>query len=262
MSLFQEGLPYDDDQTYYVPVKAKQFLTSSNIRTKDIRGERKDAIQKMYESFKTLLRCLIMRHFRKLSNTLKEGDVILTLSMGKGGRKQPTLDVDKGNIEDWTLPDTLYQYFEGVRGHNKLDTNIPDFAVVETLRYLHSNPATKKNAIDEITKTTPFRPVLPNCVSSKGAFVSVANIIANDIKFLESINKGIKRFNPRFALEVKEIKGNNSEITLKGNLLILSHNYIDLVLKMTDESVVNSGSDSKPDDIPYDDLDELCQLEC
>lgn len=240
MSLFGKGINVEP-QTQYVIVDAKQLPKFT--KTREVKMERQEAIHKMYESFKGLLKCLVVQYFREKCPT--KNDVVITICMGKkSGKNTPHLDVDKGNTKEWTLDQIINQYIKGVRGFNSVLANIPKFTVAETLRYLHTNPETRVNAPIEINDRTPFKPVLANRVLSKDAFVSVSNIIAKDVKFLEMLNVELSKFNPNLVLKVEEIVGDDSEVVLKGHQLNLSHRYINLVIR----SIVEDSSSTVYDD--------------
>lgn len=217
----------------YIPVDARQIASSST------KTQRNSSINNLYETFKLKFRCLIMDHFRKHFNDFNNNEVLLTIDIGKDTKNKkshPNLDLGKGDTYSWTMEQTLNQYLEGVPGYNKLLTNMPDFVVNETLRYLHTNKDTKDTAPTKIDENVPFKPVLPNCIKNDGAFIILTNIIPDDSKFLDSLNHEIKQFNPNFKLVIEKVRGNGTEIILSGKPLILCHTFINLVLKFDEES--------------------------
>ena len=241
--MFGKGVNNTDSQAQYIIVDAKQLPNIT--KTREVKLERQEAIHKMYESFKGLLKCLIIQYFREKLPT--KNDVIITICMGKkSGKNTPHLDVDKGNTKEWNLDQIINQYIKGVRGFSNLLANIPKFTVAETLRYLHTNPETKVTAPTAINEKTPFKPVLANRVLSRDAFVSVSNIIAKDVKFLESLSYELAKFNPNLVLKVEEIIGDDSEVVLKGHQLNLSHRYINLVIRSINEDDDSSSAYADP----------------
>ena len=221
---------------YFVPVSASHLTSQTAVKPMQA-DLKKDAINKMYETFKQLLRCKIIHRIRELLPELKDHNVLLTLSLGRNSNQsaKPNLDIDKGNTTEWSLEDTLYQYFKGVPGNNNALTNLPPYVLVETLRYLHSNPGTKASAPTALTENTPFRPVLPIRVCHNGAYVDIWKIMPNDKIFLDSLNEQIHKILPDFELAYETIKGDGSSVVLNGKTLNLVHTYMSLVLQRTEK---------------------------
>jgi hypothetical protein len=210
----------------YIPVNNK----SLGLKTKD----RNVAIQELYESFKETLFKLIIGYFRDTQNEFKDGEVILIIDMGK--TKTPTLNLDKGKEDTWSLEQTLNQYINGVKSGGINNINLPGFAVNETLRYLHTNPNTQKFAITEINDNTSFKPVLANKICKGDAYIVMNSIIPGDSKFIDKINMEITKFNPKFKLVTENVNGSDKSIIINNNKLTLSSSFINLVLRVRDHS--------------------------
>lgn len=248
----------------YVLVKAPMHKYKKNVQTM-YEAEYKKNVQTMYEKFKDLLRFQVCDFLRDNHDNLYDGLVVMTIATGKKDSKdrkdksKPSLDIEKGNNADWSLEQTINQHIKGVGGYNKLLSNIPGFTVAETLRYLHTNPETRDNAPSMIDETTPFKPVLPNRVIIKkgekyaspreDVYVLVSKIIADDFKFLELLTQGLKKYNPGLTFMVESITGDDSEIVLEGNRLILSHEYINLVIRDDSDNFDGSFLPTQNDDV-------------
>lgn len=207
-------------------------------------AERQNAIKNLYVSFKEILLPLYTGYIRENIDTLRDGDVITTINIGQNrlsdvlkkdfDGKLPELNLNKDrNLNDtWNLQQILDQYISGVKGGHEFLRTLPNFAINETLRYLHVNPQTRPNAPEEITQKTSFKPVLPNKICQKGAYVIMTKIIPADSDFLKTINTKIAKYNPNFKLVVEEVPADNTFVVLNGNKLTLSSNFVNLVLRI------------------------------
>jgi hypothetical protein len=219
-------------------------LLVSNERSLVQDSERRDAIKNLYNSFKSILLPLYTGYIRNNIDTLTDGDVVTTINIGQNNfsdiinkefdGKMPELNLNKDrNLDDtWSLQQILDQYISGVKGGHEFSRTLPGFAMNETLRYLHVNPSTKETAPVEISQKTSFKPVLPNKICQKGAYIIMTNIIPADSDFLKTLNAKIAKLNPNFKLVVEEVPSSNSYVVLNGNKLTLSSSFVNLVLRI------------------------------
>lgn len=239
--------------TVYLPV----LLDNGRLIVSPVnKGEdrRKHEIKELYDSFKKILFPIIMQYFRENCDNIKDGDVLLTIDIGKNKQENPManskdipeLDLGKGkkNEKSWSLEQTLTQYFKGIPGNSKKLSNLPGYVTNETLRYLHANPDTQKTALKQIGESTPFKPVLPNKIIQGTAFIIMTNIIPADLRFLESVNAQIaSEFGSQYSLTHEYIESNGSKIYLGQNSLTLSSNFINLVLHVHNKNKSRTKTD-------------------
>ena len=232
------SLPISEDDSSVVLLEVRRGDLVPQSAT-----QRRNAVSKLYTNFKVSLFQILIGFIRNNYETFQIDDVVLTIDNGKDGSSSPHLDLNKGDTKSWSMEQTLRQYIEGVRGYSKKFINMPDFVVNETLRYLHTNIITKTSAPTVIDEKTPFKPVLPNRIHyGEQAFVSLNKIFPKDTVFINSINRELKKFCPDFKIVIETIIGDGSEINVKGNKLILCHNFTNLVIKK-----IENDSSSPPD---------------
>jgi len=228
----RKSLPSAGDDSSVVLLE----LRRSDIVQQNATHRRMNAVSKLYTGFKINLLQILVGFIRDNYSTINPGDVVMTIDNGKEGSPSPHLDLNKGDTKTWSMEQTLRQYIEGVRGYSRGLINMPDFVVNETLRYLHTNENTKKSAPVVINDTTPFKPVLPNCIRyGEEAFILLNKIFPKDIKYISDINRELRKYRPDLKLTIKNIIGDGSEIDVNGNKLNLCHSFTNLTIELVDD---------------------------
>jgi hypothetical protein len=195
-----------------------------------------------------------------LQRTLHDGMTLMVIALGKSNTDQvqtPKLDLSQGHTrtDGWTEERTLKQYIEGIIFKH---SNLPNYVLTETLRYLHTDPKTQTDPIKIIEQDTFFKPVLPDKLSWGPAYVQLHKIFQKDQGFLNRLNDEISKIHPGYCIKIVIVEPTHREVQCAGHSLKLRNRFLKLVIGLIDSRPTHFVDVTAKHNVKSDDVRRPC----